>query len=91
MMNSYINNIINSKTVFTKISIFTFIFSFLCREVYSEWNTRDYMKRDHSLLKPYQGKTNFKDVYVYHLIDNVSDRIWHNSTKLGLHGFHNSD
>ncbi|KAE9544247.1 hypothetical protein AGLY_001426 [Aphis glycines] len=55
MMNSYINNIINSKTVVTKIYIFTFVFSFLCREVYSEWNTRDYMKRDHSLLKPYQG------------------------------------
>lgn len=64
MMNSYINNLINSKTVVTKIYIFTFIFSFLCREVYSEWNTRDYMKRDHSLLKPYQGNANFKEVYV---------------------------
>lgn len=32
--------------------------SFFANEVYSEWNTRDYMKREHSLLKPYQGKMN---------------------------------
>lgn len=24
--------------------------------VFAEWNTKDYMKREHSLYKPYQGK-----------------------------------
>jgi hypothetical protein len=89
-MNSNTNNIINSKKVCTKLYVFIVVFSFLSREVYSEWNTRDYMKRDHSLLKPYQGKINFKEVFIY-LIDTFSERIWHNSTKLGLYGFYYSD
>lgn len=25
--------------------------------VLAEWNSNDYMKREHSLIKPYQGKT----------------------------------
>jgi len=43
------------KNNFTIFNVFLIIFSFLTREAYSEWNTRDYMKREHSLLKPYQG------------------------------------
>jgi len=43
------------KNNFTKFTVFLIIFSFLTCEAYSEWNTRDYMKREHSLLKPYQG------------------------------------
>lgn len=45
-----------TKNVFTKFIPIVFMFSFFTREVNSEWNTRDYMKREHSLLKPYQGK-----------------------------------
>ncbi|XP_060871948.1 VIP36-like protein [Metopolophium dirhodum] len=55
MMNSNTLNIITSKQVCTKFYLFIIVLSFLSREVYSEWNTRDYMKREHSLLKPYQG------------------------------------
>jgi len=25
--------------------------------VLAEWNTKDYMKKDHSLVKPYQGSS----------------------------------
>ncbi|XP_022172494.1 VIP36-like protein [Myzus persicae] len=55
MTNSNTQNIINPKKVCTKFYLFMIVFSFLSTEVYSEWNTRDYMKREHSLLKPYQG------------------------------------
>lgn len=44
--------------VCSKFTVFIILFSFLSKEVFSEWNTRDYMKREHSLLKPYQGKIN---------------------------------
>lgn len=92
-MNSNTLNIITSKQVCTKFYLFTIVLSFLSREVYSEWNTRDYMKREHSLLKPYQGKNNdlLESIRINHLIDHFSDRVWHNSTKLGLYGFHFSD
>ncbi|XP_050437446.1 vesicular integral-membrane protein VIP36 [Adelges cooleyi] len=44
---------------FKKFRIHLIFFSFLSlvvtNEVHSEWNTKDYMKREHSLLKPYQG------------------------------------
>lgn len=45
-----------SSNVCIKLYGFIIVFPFLTGEVYTEWNTRDYMKRDHSLLKPYQGK-----------------------------------
>lgn len=51
-------NIICSNNVGMKFNVFIIFFSFLSREVFSEWNTREYMKREHSLLKPYQGKIN---------------------------------
>lgn len=35
-----------------KLSIFISVFNL----VLAEWNTKDYMKREHSLYKPYQGK-----------------------------------
>ncbi|XP_025413482.1 VIP36-like protein [Sipha flava] len=44
-----------SNNLNTKFNVFIILFSFLNREVFSKWNTRDYMKREHSLLKPYQG------------------------------------
>lgn len=45
-------NMITMKNTFT---VFLLLLSLLTKDVYSEWNTRDYMKREHSLLKPYQG------------------------------------
>lgn len=53
-------NITNSKYYITIFYVFEIIFLSLTKEVNSEWNTRDYMKREHSLLKPYQGETNNK-------------------------------
>lgn len=46
------------KNACPSLYIFIFLFPFLMKEVYSEWNTRDYMKREHSLLRPYQGTIN---------------------------------
>lgn len=62
-MNSDTLNIITLKKVYTRLYLFIIVLSLLSREVYSEWNTRDYMKREHSLLKPYQGKNNYQKVY----------------------------
>lgn len=28
----------------------------LCSPIFAEWNTRDYVRREHSLTKPYQGE-----------------------------------
>lgn len=46
------------KNVCSSLYLFLFLFPFLMKQLYSEWNTRDYMKREHSLLRPYQGKIN---------------------------------
>lgn len=54
------HKIVNWKYLFTIIYVFEIMFLTLTKEVNSEWNTRDYMKREHSLLKPYQGETNYK-------------------------------
>lgn len=51
-----------SKNIFKIFYTFVFITSFLTDQVCSEWNTRDYMKREHSLLKPYQGKIIFDKI-----------------------------
>ena len=34
---------------------FSIVFAFLVTLSSAEWNTNDYMKREHSLVKPYQG------------------------------------
>jgi hypothetical protein len=39
----------------TKIA--AILLAFLVTLSEAEWNTNDYMKREHSLIKPYQGKT----------------------------------
>lgn len=39
-----------------RIIVFKLIYVFLYSWVSATWNTQDYMKRDHSLIKPYQGK-----------------------------------
>lgn len=88
----YFNKIV-SKNVYTKFNVFVVMLSFLGREVYSEWNTRDYMKREHSLLKPYQGKMYFA-LYCSILLCQyffLLKRIWYNRTKLGFYGFHYCD
>ena len=43
-----------SMTVYYVTSIlFTLLLFF---QINAEWNTKDYMKREHSLIKPYQGE-----------------------------------
>lgn len=38
---------------------FVFVITFILQTVlvHSEWNTKDYLKREYSLYKPYQGKS----------------------------------
>jgi mannose-binding lectin 2 len=43
-------------TVYYVISILFSLFMLLFLQIKAEWNTKDYMKREHSLIKPYQGK-----------------------------------
>lgn len=40
-------------TIFVKIFLISFGLTLF--QVYAEWNTNDYMKREHSLIKPYHG------------------------------------
>ncbi|PSN36789.1 VIP36-like protein [Blattella germanica] len=50
-------NKFQEKCKMTFYSVFSVIFSLLLVfvEIRAEWNTKDYMKREHSLIKPYQG------------------------------------
>jgi len=41
-------------TVYYVTSILFTLLLFL--QINAEWNTKDYMKREHSLIKPYQGE-----------------------------------
>lgn len=41
---------------------FHIIYTLLINEIKAQWNTKDFMKREHSLIKPYQGKVKFKRV-----------------------------
>ena len=58
----------------------------------AQWNTNDYLKREHSLVKPYQGKFL---TFIYYAIRNflirILFRIWFWYSKLGLLREHDSD
>jgi len=34
---------------------FIFVYLIILVQVLGEWNTEDYLKREHTLVKPYQG------------------------------------
>jgi mannose-binding lectin 2 len=42
--------------VYHVTSVFFGLLLLLFLQTKAEWNTKDYMKREHSLIKPYQGE-----------------------------------
>lgn len=42
-------------SILTEFLLFIYVFWLNIGSVFSEWNTRDYLKKEHSLIKPYSG------------------------------------
>lgn len=45
-------NMAKVQSIFAAVTVI--FINFLC--VLAEWNTKDYLKREHSLIKPYSGQ-----------------------------------
>lgn len=46
--------------------LLSYFLAFIFTASAAEWNTKDYMKREHSLIKPYQGEVTQRDVDFYY-------------------------
>jgi len=57
---------INKKSVMAAIInlLVVFVFCLLVGGVLSEWNTKDYLKKEHSLVKPYNGMLVWLIIYM---------------------------